>query len=141
MRGLIALAFVAGIASTIPAADKSPLDGKWTLLSVTRDGKADDSLKGATRVHDGGKYSVTPPAGSSTAEVSGTATIDTSKTPITIDMKPASGRYKGKTLLGIATVDGDTLTIAFAEPGKERPTSFEAKKGSGVVLAVHKKAK
>ena len=29
----------------------------------------------------------------------------------------------------------------FAEPGKDRPTAFESKDGSGVVVAVHKKAK
>ena len=57
------------------------------------------------------------------------------------DMKPSSGRYKDKVLQGIAKLDGDTLTVAFAEPGKDRPTSFESKPGSGVVVAVHKKAK
>lgn len=54
-------------------------------------------------------------------------------------MKPDGGRYKGKTLLGIVKADGDTLAICFAEPGKDRPTAFEAR--DGWVLAVHKKAK
>ena len=56
-------------------------------------------------------------------------------------MKPSSGRYKDKTLQGIFMIDGDTLTVAFSEPGKDRPTAFESKDGSGVVVAVHTRAK
>ena len=118
-----------------------PTAGKWIVDSVIRDGKADDDLKGATRVHDGEKYSVTPVAGSKTPTVSGTLVIDVKKRPFMIDMRPSTGRYKDKTLLGIAKVDEDKLTICFAEPGKDRPVIFDSKEGSGVVLVVHTRAK
>jgi uncharacterized protein (TIGR03067 family) len=142
MRKLLALGLVIA-AFGVSAADdkKDPTAGKWTVESVTRDGKANDPLKGATREHADGKYSLTPLPGSSAKATTGTYTVDATKTPITIDMKPKGGTYDGKTLLGIAQLEGDTLTVAFAEPGKERPTAFESKAGSGVVLAVHKKAK
>jgi len=141
MRTLLALGLLAAVLGTATADDKNPTAGKWVIESVTRDGKADDDLKGAVRVHAGDKYTVTPAAGAKTPAVSGTFAADAGKTPATIDMKPASGRYKDKTLLGIYKLDGDALTVAFAEPGKDRPTGFDSKPGGGVVVAVHKRAK
>lgn len=133
----LGLAVVAAFAIPCLADDKKPLEGKWTIESITRDGKADDALKGATRVHEGDKYTITPPKDSKAPATEGTFTVDGEKK--TIDMKPSSGNFKGKTLQGIYKLDGDTLTVAFAE--KERPKDFESKAGTGVVVAVMKKAK
>jgi len=142
MKMLLPLALTVGVFAVSTADDKKdPTAGKWVVESVTRDGKANDGLKGAAREHGDGKYTLTPAAGSKAQPTTGTYTIDTTKTPVAIDMKPKGGTYDGKTLQGIVKVDGDTMTIAFAEPGKDRPTKFESAEGSGVVLAVHKKAK
>jgi len=73
--------------------------------------------------------------------ISGAFKVDATKKPKTMDMTPSEGRYKDKTLLGIYELDGDTLKICFAEPGKDRPTDFTSKAGSGVVLAIHKREK
>jgi uncharacterized protein (TIGR03067 family) len=142
MRSLLSLGLAFGVLALATADDKNPLEGKWVIESLTRDGKDESAkYKGATRVNTGGKYSMVPPAGSTAKPAEGTFTVDAGKMPPTVDMKPGSGQYEGKTLAGIYKLDGDTLTIAFAEPGKDRPTAFESKPGSGVVLVVHKKAK
>jgi uncharacterized protein (TIGR03067 family) len=138
MRTTLAVGMAVVVAGFVAAADdKQPLEGKWTIESVTKSGKPDDGLKGATREHTGDKYVITPVKGSPSPVAEGTFTIDAEKK--TIDLKPASGNFKGKTLLGIYKLDGDTLTIAFGE--KERPKDIESKDGSGVVVAVMKKAK
>jgi uncharacterized protein (TIGR03067 family) len=142
MRTLLALGMVvAAFGVTVADDKKDPTAGKWVIESVTRDGKAVDALKGATRVHTDGSYTLTPAKDSKAAATSGTYKLDTTKAPMTIDTAVKGGTYDGKTLLGIVKVDGDTMTVCFAEPGKDRPKAFESKEGSGVVLAVHKKAK
>src|SRR4051794_16908922 len=101
MRMLLPLALTVG-AFAVSAADdkKDPTAGKWVVESVTRDGKANEALKGAAREHGDGKYTLTPATGSKAQPTTGTYTIDTTKTPVAIDMKPKGGTYDGKTLQG-----------------------------------------
>jgi uncharacterized protein (TIGR03067 family) len=127
------------LVSGVLAQDKKEiekLEGKWVVVSAERDGKAWDTVKGAVRVNTGDKYVLTPKEGKG---IPGTMKIDPSKKPKTMDMSSTEGNFKDKTLLGIYEVDGDTLRICFAEPGKERPTEFASK--AGVVLVIHKREK
>jgi len=142
MKLLLSSVLALGFCGLAGAEDKKdPSVGKWVVESVVRDGKAVDAYKGGTRVNGEGKYAFTPPADSKIPASTGTYTIDASKTPITFDAVAKGGTFDGKTLLGIFKVEGDTMTVAFAEPGKDRPTKFESAAGSGVVLTVYKKAK
>ena len=54
-----------------------------------------------------------------------------------IHVRPA----KGVTLKGIYKFEGETLTICYSGIGKERPTEFASKAGSGAMLFVQKKEK
>lgn len=128
------------LAATVTlAADTSPLDGAWTIESVIRDGKVDDNYTGARRVFEGGRYTMKAAEGKTLSTTSGTFAVDAEKK--TIDMKPVDGRYKGHTLLGIYSLDGGTLRVAFAEPGTDRPTQYESRHGNGVIVAVMKRAR
>lgn len=116
--------------------DLAKLKGKWNMVSVERDGKTIENFKDGTREIDGGKYTMTSKAG---AKFVGAFKVDSSKKVKEMDLMPSDGQYKDKTLLGIYELDGDTLKICFAEPGKDRPTEFTSKGGN--VLAIHKREK
>ncbi|WP_439622202.1 TIGR03067 domain-containing protein [Gemmata sp.] len=142
MKLFLSTVLAVGLIGVAGAEDKKdPTAGKWVVESVTRDGKVMDAYKGGVRVHDAGKYTFTLPAESKLPSSSGTYTVDATKTPATFEVVAKGGTYDGKTLPGIVKVEGDTMTVAFVEPGKDRPTKFESAAGSGVVLAVYKKAK
>src|SRR5262249_56360958 len=71
----------------------------------------------------------------------GTQKIDPSKAPKTIDVTMTEGPKKGKVMLGIYEIDGDTLKAYFDPQGKKRPTEFKSAPGSANVVNVHKRVK
>jgi uncharacterized protein (TIGR03067 family) len=122
--------------------DLEALKGTWAVVSAERDGKkfTDDQLKGVLVTFDAdGKVSVQR-QGQPLFE--GTVMIDPTKKPKTIDATQTSeGDNKGKTAHGIYEIEGDTLKICSAEFGKERPSEFSSKPGSGHFLRVYKREK
>jgi hypothetical protein len=54
---------------------------------------------------------------------------------------PDTAKDKTKPTLGIYAFDGDRLKMCFAAPGKERPTDFGSKKGSGQQFSVWEREK
>ena len=118
--------------------DMDALQGKWQLVSLERDGKSADVPKDAVRVVKGDTYTVTPRPG---VTIEGTFKIDPTAKPKAVDITQTSGENKGKTSLGIYEIDGDTLKMCWAPPGKDRPTEFKSAEGSGILLAVQKKVK
>ena len=142
MKAMLSWAFVAAV---VVAADddavkkeKDALQGKWSIVSVERDGKLVETWTDGVRMMEGNNYTLVPKKGDS---VKGTFTLDPSKTPKAIDFLPAAGQYKDKTLRGIYEIDGDMLKICFSEPDKARPAEFTSKADSGWTLALHKKQK
>jgi uncharacterized protein (TIGR03067 family) len=132
--GIVVVMTSLAVAQDAVKKDRGALQGKWTIVSVERDGKAQDNFKDGIRVFQGDKYTITTKSGTT---LTGTFQLDPSKSPKAMDMMPGEGQFKGKTLQGIYELTGDTLKICFAEPGKDRPKDFTSK--SGQVLAIHKR--
>lgn len=121
--------------------DLAKMQGTWVAIKGILDGKEIEGSTGVKLVFDGHKLT------SGKGEVS-TFTIDPTKKPKAIDLTPPG--KKKITIPGIYQIDGDTLKLAFAsakgtgnttgtgnkggvEVGK-RPTDFEGKHGSAVIL-------
>jgi uncharacterized protein (TIGR03067 family) len=135
MKTVAILLFAASVVAAADAKDEA-LEGKWKIVSVERDGKIDDKWTDGERVMKDGKYEMTPAKGD--AVKGGYKLIELKSKFKAIDFTPAGGQYKDKTLQGIYAIDGDTLKICFAEPGKDRPTEFSSK---GNVLTILKREK
>ncbi len=122
--------------------DRAALKGEWKTVSYELDGKKpvpDEQLENVKVTID--------ESGKTTIEVNGqtiieaTTTIDPTKKPKTIDVMFTEGDLKGQTALGIYEINGDSYKYCRAAPGKDRPTEFSSKEGSGHTLVVYKRAK
>ena len=122
--------------------DIERFQGTWVFQSVDVEGQPApiEALKGSKLIIDGNKFTM-----KEGEEVShGTYTIDATKKPKTMDAVFTDGPEKGKTILGIYELEGDTYKACFNVQGKdrkERPSKFESKKGSGFVVEVLKREK
>jgi uncharacterized protein (TIGR03067 family) len=116
------------------------LDGEWTMVSGERDGQPlpDAFVQSGKRVAKDGETTVTF---GDMLLMKAKIKIDPSKKPKTIDYDVTDGSAKGKTVLGIYEIDGDTVKFCFAAPDKERPTEFKSKEGSGHTLSFWKRKK
>jgi len=143
LTALAALAAV-GLLAAADAKDdaKKELDkftGTWKAVSATRDGKemSKEEVEKVKLVVKGDSYTLT--VGDETIE--GTHKLDPSKSPKTIDALRTKGPDKDKPLLGIYELTDDTYKACFAPVGKDRPTEFTSKAGSGNRLFTFKKEK
>ncbi|HEX4607400.1 MAG TPA: TIGR03067 domain-containing protein [Urbifossiella sp.] len=126
---LVASAAALVLLGTSPAgaddADRKALQGTWVIEAAKlagRDHTAD--FAGMKLILDGDRY--TADFGKDTDK--GTFTLDPAKMPRWIDVRSASGPFKGKTLPGIYELKGDTLVLCLEGDGtaEKRPAAFEA---------------
>jgi uncharacterized protein (TIGR03067 family) len=118
------------------------LEGTWKVVSAVQDGNklSDAQIEGVRfTIEETGKALVKK---GEKVLFEGTIKVDPTKTPKTEDATQVSeGENKGKTTLSIYEIEGDTLKICSAEPGKDRPAGFFSKPGSGHFLRVFKREK
>jgi uncharacterized protein (TIGR03067 family) len=146
MKSILALFALFAIAFFISADDKDAVkkemakfQGTWTFESIEVEGEKvpADNLKGSKMIIKDDTFTVT--AGDGTHK--GTFKIDPTKKLKEIDVTFTEGPEKGTTMLGIYEIEDDTYRPCFKMTGKERPTEFTGKKGSGQGLEVLKKEK
>jgi uncharacterized protein (TIGR03067 family) len=123
------------------AADLKAMVGKWKVEKAEVGGKdiTDFAKQMQFEIRDGGKYTTVI----GDEKDVGTFTVDPSKSPKELDVKPTGGPNKGKTVKGIYKIDGDTLTVCYGfEADKAgRPTKFDSKAGDKTLLMTYKREK
>jgi uncharacterized protein (TIGR03067 family) len=122
---LTAVSFLAAVDvpknSVLKKADS--LQGTWKLTAGEMNGKemTAEELKASKLVINDNQFTVTLPG---KGTVTGTEKLNSTKSPKTIDIVDSSGPNTGKKCLGIYELKGDVFRVAFAAPGKTRPTTF-----------------
>jgi uncharacterized protein (TIGR03067 family) len=128
-------AFVVLCAAGILAADDTKKDdaeaikGKWKAVSISMGGEpqADELVKNFTLNFESKDY--TNSVGDMVEE--GSYSIDSTKSPKTIDFDIKKGPDEGKKQLGVYKLDGDKLTFVVSAAGStDRPKSLTVEKGS-----------
>ena len=116
--------------------DTDTIQGTWLASTAELGGKPfpEEVRKSIKLTIKDGKYTVT--VGKTPDH--GTSKLDPSAKPKAMDITGTEGPNKGKTFQAIYELDGDTLKIA---TGKERPSGFKSKPGSGIAVVVYKRDK
>jgi uncharacterized protein (TIGR03067 family) len=119
------------------AKEKKLMEGTWDIVSVTVDGNdVPKPEEKATLVVKGDTWAIKV---GDTVNQEGTFKIDPTIKIKTIDVMQT--KPDGSNRIGIYELKGDEMKICLVGDGKDRPTAFESKSGSGAYLAVYKKSK
>jgi uncharacterized protein (TIGR03067 family) len=141
MMDKVLLMLVLAVSTTLAKADDpnsrdlAEMQGDWMVASMVTGGAKvpEDEAQALFRSVTAQRYTV-----SRYRKVIGAGTfkIDARNSPKTIDSSPTGPADQVKSILGIYEFDGKRLKICNAQPGKPRPTNFEAQLGSGHTLIV-----
>ena len=114
------------------------LEGTWKLVGLERLGQ---EVKGSslTLTITGNKYVAKTRTGVVLEE--GTYQINPSRKLKTMTFSILSGKDKGSTQNALYELQGDTLKLCLAQPGKDRPASFTTKTGTGFEMFVMERVK
>jgi uncharacterized protein (TIGR03067 family) len=114
-------------------------EGTWRFVSVEVEGRSVPAkhLKSSRLVLKGNQFTMTE----GQATYRGTFKVDTAPKPKRIDVTFTEGPERGKTTGGIYELDGDTYKVCMALPGKNRPSQFASRPGSGHVLEILRRDK
>jgi uncharacterized protein (TIGR03067 family) len=134
---VVALSFSSAVRSDDAKDDK--LDGTWLPTSAELGGQPfpEEVRKTIKLVIKDDKYTVTV----GTQADQGTVKRMPSATPKALDITGTEGPNKGKTILAIYELKGDTLRVCYDLSGKKRPTEFKTESGTQLFLVEYKRQK
>jgi len=120
--------------------DANKLQGTWACVSGENAGKPipEGTVKKLRLVLTQDKYATHR---GDELLFESTYKLDATKSPWQIDIIGTEGENKGKAAQGICRLEGDTLTLCYTMPSKDRPKQFESKAGSEATLTVWKRTK
>ena len=119
--------------------DSERVDGTWLGSKAELSGKPfPEELTRTIRITvEKGMYKVDV----SGMSEEGTFKLDPSTKPKSLDMTGTNGQNKGKQLLAIYELNGDTLKVCYDLSGKNRPKEFKTTEGSELYLVTYKREK
>jgi uncharacterized protein (TIGR03067 family) len=141
LKRFVALVLVLSFSLVAWSADKDgdAMQGTWVPSSAEFAGeKFPDEVRQTIKlVVKGDKYTVT--VGKQVDQ--GTVKVNPSAKPKTLDITSTEGANKGKTILAIYELDGDTLRVCYDLNGKDRPTEFKTRTNTQLFLVTYKREK
>lgn len=134
----LVLSFSLGVRSD-HAKDGDSLEGVWLPSTAELAGRKfpDEVRKTIKLVVKNNKYTVT--VGKTVDQ--GTVKLNPTAKPKELDITGTDGPNKGKTILAIYALDGDTLRVCYDLSGKRRPTEFKTNEGTQLFLVTYKREK
>ena len=117
------------------------LQGKWQLTGQEHGGKKAAAKEVAGITLEVSKAGFTTREGVDVKEDASVVHLDAKARPAALDLKITAGPDLDKVVKGVWKLEGETLTVCIAEPGKDRPKEFKASEGTGHTLLVFKKLK
>lgn len=132
LLAVVALGEVDRAASDAQAADVKQMQGDWMMRSMKANGinLPTEEAQALFRTVADSSYTISR---YSKLMVRGAFKLDATKSPGTIDSTLVGA---AEPILGIYQFEGNLLRICNSQPGKPRPTDFQAKLGSGHTLTV-----
>lgn len=125
----------AGTAAADPLAE---LNGTWLVTATEANGEqvGKEEIAGITVKIANGKFTLNR----SGTEDTGTFTVDATKSPKQMNIRPETGEGAGANVPAIYECNGDSLRICYeTEPGADRPRSFSTSSGSGQLSVTYKR--
>lgn len=120
--------------------ETAAMQGEWVMVSGERNGIAfpERFLKTGKRTAKGDWTAVSI---DDSPILEAKFTLDPTTSPKSIDYTLTDKDHKGEKRFGIYELDGDTLKYCVGAIGRDRPTAFEGKEGTGWTYIVWKRVK